>query len=338
MNVLVVWKDSIYEGGATELKKVLYCGLRLGGHNLKVVDSSNVLEAWLRVRNNLNWADVVVCGEFPATATTWPSCSKPIVWITESVPDLFCGLKDAPLLSIHRKVVKGNNRVHIVYPNRYLEMELDRFYGKFNYFLPFGVDWEYFSNGCRTKGKDFTILHVGYVGRLKGQLEALKACEELLGQIENLHLVFVGPKLCVGSGKTYWTRFKEAVQTSYLRSRINILGDVSKSRMKGLYYSSDVLLHSVGPYGGQLTPFEALSTGLPVVTSTRFLSEELVRPFGLVTDNYVGALKTIRDNWPIYHEMALEGKEWIRDNLSWKNYTDKFNRIIEEVVNEDRGF
>jgi glycosyltransferase involved in cell wall biosynthesis len=123
------------------------------------------------------------------------------------------------------------------------------------------------------------------------------------------------------------------VQDLELERRVIFTGHLVRTLVRDLYAACDVCLFPVKPQGGWLSPFEALCAGKPVVVSTQMTAAELIRKnkIGTVTDDFTKVVLDIYNNPEKYRQMAMRGKRWVKENLSWNNFCRKMLEIFEQT-------
>jgi glycosyltransferase involved in cell wall biosynthesis len=279
----------------------------------------------------LGWADVVLALSFPAPLVVFPFCKKPVVWICNEAPETFYRWYKEPVFFLNRKVWRGKNK-YLICSNEIDANAVRLIYRrKVDYILPFGVAWDFYSQGVKTPSDVFTILQVGYIGRYKDQLDTLEIFRRFYTEVPKSRLILVGPKVPAGSGPQYWARVEEKIKEYGLP--VTMTGHQTREQVRDWLYRSDVFIHPVTGTGGWLAPFEALSAGLPVITSKRFFGKEFLGEWATVTDDYLGALLDVYSNRQEYNALAREASKWVKDNLTSIHYSTKMLGILREVVN-----
>jgi len=322
-----------YHGGPEELLRNLNKDLIELGNQTRVVTERSFLSLYLKTRSNMYWADVVIVISFPSTLTLYPFCRKPSVWICNEVPETFYRWYKVPLFMLNKHVWKDRN---IICSNRYDADEVSKDYGV-DYVIPFGVDWNFYSEGIHREDGTFRILQVGYIGRYKDQLDTLDIFNTITSKIPNSRLTLVGPKVPAGTGPQYWEKVENRIKDYDLQDKVVMTGQLPREKVREYYYNSDVFIHPVTGTGGWLAPFEALSACLPIITSTKFYGREYLDRYGIITDNYVGALYDIYTDREKYVQMAKEGSKWVKDNLTTKIYAQKILEVIMGVKDGKTG-
>ena len=331
MRVLVVHyhlKD--FYGGAEEVITQLSRYLVNQGVEVKVVMESHPFAMYREVREWIGWADVVNVHNFPSGLTIFPYCSKPVVWICNEPPELFTRWWKKPAEALNRYLMRNK---YVIVGSNYDAVRFGTIYRRNpNAIIPYGVDYNYFSEGKDNRRDEvFKVLQVGCIGRYKNQLESVLVLSKLKDLIPKAKLILAGPKVNAGTGLIYWKAVEDAIRVYGLEDDVIMTGALNKERVRDLYYSCDVLLHPILEQGGYLVVLEALSAGLPVVVSEQFLGRDMVRDYGVITNDYVNVLHALWKNPEGYREQAGKGSKWIKDNLTWDIYGEKVLKVFEEV-------
>ncbi len=120
--------------------------------------------------------------------------------------------------------------------------------------IPYGIDTSQFPYKRRIfKNRPLKIVFMGEVGLRKGAHYLLEALKKL-GK-ENVHLKLVGS-----------VSFKQEIISSY-SDVADFLGHIPKSEILSLLYWADVFILPSLAEGSAISIYEALSTGLPVITT-----------------------------------------------------------------------
>jgi len=134
------------------------------------------------------------------------------------------------------------------------EMNRDRFFRLYGEdhdvrIVHYGVDYEYFSNGEKSKlpnlENKFVVLHVGTIHDMKNQARSIEAIHRLRDKIPNIHLVLAGYIT-----EPYIDKVQELINSLSLQDRVWITGSLPRDKLRDLYYSADVRLHPIKAQGG----------------------------------------------------------------------------------------
>jgi glycosyltransferase involved in cell wall biosynthesis len=289
--------------------------------------------------------DIVNVHNFPATWSLFPK-RKPCVWMCNELPELWHNLNPSPQLKVvrnlgvefDRAIVNSSISAICVADESSAKRVFER-YGRASEVVHYGIDYNLFANG---NGKwaaekyglqdSFTLLHVGWINLQKNQLESIKAVEQLKEEIPNIKLVLAGGVLL--GDALYEKMLKKYIHAKGLEDNVIFTGFLSKQIIKHLYHACDVALFPVKSQGGWLSPFEALCAGKPIVVSSSMTAAVLIQKegIGVVTNNFVEALRDIYNNIGFYQKIAEKGQRFVAENLSWDIFCEKMIAIFERVL------
>jgi glycosyltransferase involved in cell wall biosynthesis len=129
--------------------------------------------------------------------------------------------------------------------------------------IPYGST-KIFSKGARYPDKTtFTVMQVGTISRYKNQAETIKAVADAKKVIPNIRLWLIGNV----SEPDYKRALEDMVRLYGIGDIVHWEPHVTREHLRYLYSMTDVLMHPVKEQGGWLSPFEAISTGCPVIVS-----------------------------------------------------------------------
>lgn len=310
-----------------DVKKIIYSSSRPCGYLLKVFFITSKL---YKIQHDF---DVINIHNFPAVLGLIFS-KKPALWMCNEPPSVELRYKTRAgfkkiivsfLLIIdkfivHRKVNK------IVVADFFNKKRIESEYGKDSQVIPYGIDTEFYK--YQNKPKDeFVILQVGVITPEKNQLETLKAFKSISDSIKNARLVFAGRP----EESYYKVVLKEANDLG-LFEKVIFLENQTPDSIKDLYYKSSLLIHPVKSQGGWLSAFEAISCGLPVITSEEFTAKDVIseNSLAIVTEDYAQAIMEIWRN-PIPNLELQRRSKWVKDNLSWDKFCNDFMSSLRNV-------
>lgn len=302
MNVLIVHPYKGFHGGAEEVVSKLGQELTFKNHGVMLIQEGNYARLWAKTQHLGNrWADIINCHNFPATLAAFPM-KKPIIWTCNEPPEYFTNWWRKPIEAFNRKWV-AKSGMTVVVSDQINARRFFRLYGIEPKIVPYGINYLFWSrNPGVERRKDPIILQVGH-------------------------------KEFFPVGKSVFSK----VQKKYPNVQLIQLWDVPQGSIREAYHYSTVLLHPVKNQGGWLVPFEAMSAGLPVVTTVDFTASSLVKKLGgLATiysiDEMASSVCTILDNYDNFKDNQ-KAKEYIREELSWEKYGERMEAIFEEVLN-----
>ncbi len=304
---------------------------------------------WLRkiIRKKRNDYDLINVHNYPAELCTFPY-STPVAWMCNEPPDVAVQLRlaQAPRFSIKRLYFKAfltfdryvvrNYIKNVVVADQFNAKRFINLYGFEPYTIHYGIDYDFFSLHTDTVSvkskRHFTILHVGMLTPLKNQIESIKTVAKLKDTIPNVKLIIAG----LGEGQ-YLKAIREYIRDNQLDGHVEITGHLNREQIRTLFHTCHVLLHPIKSQGGWLAPFEALCAKLPIVVSPEMTASDIVKKenLGVVTADYANAIFDIYQNLEKHRELAVRRAEWVRDNLSWDNFSEKMVQVFQKILSEN---
>ena len=304
---------------------------------------------WLRkiIRKKRNDYDLINVHNYPAELCTFPY-STPVAWMCNEPPDVAVQLRlaQAPRFSIKRLYFKAfltfdryvvrNYIKNVVVADQFNAKRFINLYGFEPYTIHYGIDYDFFSLHTDTVSvkskRHFTILHVGMLTPLKNQIESIKTVAKLKDTIPNVKLIIAG----LGEGQ-YLKAIREYIRDNQLDGHVEITGHLHREQIRTLFRTCHVLLHPIKSQGGWLAPFEALCAKLPIVVSPEMTASDIVKKenLGVVTADYANAIFDIYQNLEKHRELAVRRAEWVRDNLSWDNFSEKMVQVFQKILSEN---
>lgn len=295
------------------------------------------------VHKNAQEFDIVNLHNYPATWSLFP-IDKPSVWTCNEPPDLWTNPNPSATLRLLRNLGQQADRLIV---RKYIttictadefnaKRVLER-YGRQSVIIPYGIDYEFISNGNGTAITDklclrgrFVVLHASWITPQKNQLESINVIKQLKKKIPNIKLVLAG-----SDDSSYANMLKNYVHKNNLTDHVIFTGHLSKECIRDLYHACNVLLHPVKQQGGWLAPFEALCASKPIVVSRKMTASNIIEreKIGIATDNFVEALLNIYNNPEHYLNMAKKGKQFVVNNLSWDRFCKRMLKVFESVIN-----
>ncbi len=121
-----------------------------------------------------------------------------------------------------------------------------------------------------------------------------------------------------------------------MNDNVCFTGQLPQEMIKSLYASSDVAVFPIKVQGGWLSPFEALSAGVPVVVYPTMGAASIISKnnLGVVSKDLSESILTIFKNYnKLDFKRNLEkSQKWIKDNLTWEKFTEQMLNIFKEGV------
>lgn len=191
---------------------------------------------------------------------------------------------------------------------------------------PYGVDTERFRPVEKVDDRPFQILFVGQLSQRKGIKYLLEAVKDL--HLEKAELVLMGGVSGSGEGlKPYAGLFRHIRVVPY-------------SELPQYYQSADIFVYPSLHEGSALAIYEALASGLPVITTPNSGS--------VVRDGVEGFIVPIRDiealkekilllyqNKDIRDQMSLQARK-SAESFTWKVYRQRLGAIVQNFIQENK--
>jgi len=336
MNVLIVHAGKGFYGGAEEVICQLYDYLYSHGHGARIVSKDAPKQfldryarncgSWMSFRKEVQLgireqADIINVHNFPATLAAFPS-KKPIVWMCNEPPELFTNWKRKPIEAFNRWWVRKSN-MQVIVATPYDAERFERIYKVKPTVLRYGVDYDFWSQGTRTKkDKQIRLLQVGTITPYKNQKWSTQVMEILNDRGRDVTLTL--------AGKPEDKDYMAYLIWRGLGSLVSILGQQTKEQVRELYYTHDVLLHPVLGQGGWLVPYEAWCTDIPIITIPEFQESFMFDYVAASVAEAADMVESIMRDGP---KEQAHGS-WIKDSLSWEKYGEGMLKVFKEAIGE----
>jgi glycosyltransferase involved in cell wall biosynthesis len=192
---------------------------------------------------------------------------------------------------------------------------------------PYGVDTERFRPAVKVANRPFQILFVGQLSQRKGIKYLLEAFKNL--HLEKAELVMMGGVGGSGEGlKSYEGLFRHIKHVPY-------------SELPQYYQSADIFVYPSLHEGSALAIYEALASGLPVITTPNSGS--------VVRDGVEGFIVPIRDtealkdkllllyhNKDIRDQMSLQARKRA-ESFTWQAYRQRLGSLVQNFIEESES-
>ncbi len=293
--------------------------------------------------------DVVNVHNFPATWALWGlKKSKPVVWMCNETPDFYSHPNPSfPLkvirtigLLLDRLIINSTVDV-IVAADNINALKVKKIYNRPSEIIHYGIDTDNFSPAVKNfrddirkkygiNPQDFLLIQSGVVSPQKNQIESIKSLLKLQ-QTANIsaRLIFAGK-----DDTPYKKEVMKFVSRNKIESDVIFTGHIDKNEIARLYGAADLALFPVREQGGWLSPFEALSCGVPSVVSNTMGAADLLKHYDFckITDSFENAVIEVFNFYEKYLKRARSASDWIRNNLTWENYTEGFIKIFSSLL------
>lgn len=119
---------------------------------------------------------------------------------------------------------------------------------------------------------------------------------------------------------------------------VEFLGRVPAEKMPQLYRDNDIFLMSSAHEGMSNAMLEAISSGLPIITTCCEGTEELIDDNGIIIENanpesIARAIQTITADKTLYEKMTAAAKRK-SESFTWKIVSDKYRILYNAVLDE----
>jgi glycosyltransferase involved in cell wall biosynthesis len=288
--------------------------------------------------------DVINIHNFPATWITY-FIEKPVVWYCNEPPDLvycpnpslFMKMLKFLGITIDRFMVRNFvNKICVAD-----EINAERVKKRYDIepeIVPYGVDCdryfvcEEFRSELKRKydlKDEIVLVQVGVISPQKNQIESIDVLKELNNKNYSAKLFLVGD-----DNTPYKEVIVKYIKENGLEKKVIFIGLISKDETVKFYNLADICLFPVKEQGGWLAPFEALCCEKPIIVSTTMGASYIIKnyDFGLVSNNFKEDIMKIINNYSLYKEKAKKASLWIRENLTWENFTLKMISIFKETI------
>jgi len=261
--------------------------------------------------------DVINIHNEPGYMMTYPRRAK-VVWMCNEPPHL----QNPEPKDLEKQMVKN---FKVIVADQFNKERIDKLYNVDSKIIHYGIDYEFFKKQNTKKFDDFTLIQVGFIADNKNQLRTIEIFKKLKEKIPNAKLKLVG------KATSYLNQVRAKIEEYNLKSDIEIIDFSDRENVKVLYHKCHAAIFPVKSQGSWLSPFEAMSAGLPV-----FISEEATCS-SVFVENDVGYVCKTDDDFVKYileekENKRAENSKWVKDNLSW----DKFSEKMLEVFNAYR--
>lgn len=177
------------------------------------------------------------------------------------------------------------------------------------------------------------ILYLGRIHEIKGIDFLIKSYYELCNEIDDVILVLAGPD------EYYKDKVENLIHKLNLETKVIFTGFIDGKDKIAAYIDADVLVYPSSYEVFGLVPFESLICGTPVIVSDKCGCGDLVKKAkcGLVTK--YGDVNDLKKKmiWFIENpekgdKLAKKGREYIENNLTWKDIIVDVEKLYEEQI------
>jgi glycosyltransferase involved in cell wall biosynthesis len=196
--------------------------------------------------------------------------------------------------------------------------------------IPNGVELDrFFPAETAEKSKVLRLLTVG-------RLSVTKRIEMLLDTVEILHRTACKLHLTVVGGGQMERQLRKFVTERELTDVIEITGRMDSEKMPEVYRQNDIFISASMQEGMSNAMLEAMSSGLPIVTTRCEGLAELIDGNGIIVEHdniedIAKAVKRLADDPELYKRMSTAARKQA-EKFDWANvassYIEQYRKII----------
>jgi len=234
--------------------------------------------------------------------------------------------------SILSSIIKKSKKIITVSEN--VKLELAKYFNidkKEILTINNGVDPDIFKPTFMDKDKNSRkVLYVGRIEYRKGLFDLINSAEIVLNNQNDVEFILIGK----GSLEREITN---EIKKRGLEEKVKLLGHLWRDKLIYYYQNSDIFVCPSHYEGNPLVLLEAMSCGLPVITTEigNGIVKEGVNGFMVPRGEYktlANRIITLLENEIIRKKMAKEARETILSNFTWDIVTEKILKIYEEIL------
>ncbi len=231
-------------------------------------------------------------------------------------------------LAFAKKVFK-NSKSNICVSNELKKLLEKKFYLKFKY-IPNSIDTEYFLPKSTQKIK-FDFINIAFLNKNKNQHMLIEAFTKVFYDKKDIRLTIVG------SGLEY-NNLNSLIEKLNMQQQIKLYGVADRKEILGLLQNSDVFVLSSQYETFGVVIIEAMSCGLPVVTTKCGGSESIV------VNNKLGELVDINMNdlslgmLKVYNKKydSKYIRDYVIDNFSADEVSSRLMQVYRRCLGDIR--
>lgn len=302
--------------------------------NVELINPHNFPSNWIAVIVSSLYRKPVVwtCNE-PRIKITWERAKK------VGIQEFFIGLLVPRRLE--RSLVRRIKGVIVLDEKN--QKRIRAYYGRDSIIINPGVDFDFYQSASIENKrniikkynleKKFVLLVVGKLSPQKNQGLCIDCLKDIIPKIKNVVLVVVGSGLMR-------KELEQKVEQLRFKKHVRFPGFVSREELRDLYHVCNVNLFPATDQSWGMTPFEALCSKKISIVSTDCGASEVLdrRNIGVVSKpnpiNFSENIVKIYDNSKYYQNIAQRGFNYVKENMSWKQYARKTCSVFFQAVNK----
>jgi len=178
----------------------------------------------------------------------------------------------------------------------------------------------------------FVLLEAGYITWTKNQVKAVDILSEVKRTIPEAKLVLAGY-----DKDPYAQEVRKRIQDLNLSDSVIMTGYIRREEdFRDLMALSNLHIAPIADQGGWASLFQSLFLGLPILVSSHFIGADLVKAHDLgevsPIEDFVSKILSIHDRLDREKERAKKGALWVKENLTWEKFGEKYAEVIENLT------
>ncbi|UCE65028.1 MAG: glycosyltransferase family 4 protein [Candidatus Zixiibacteriota bacterium] len=185
----------------------------------------------------------------------------------------------------------------------------------------------------------FEILYVGVCKKHKGIIYLVKAVSLLKNC--NINLNIVGQ---YSSGSKYYKHIQRFIERNGLKDRVKFHGFLEREKLFELFSKSQLYVHPSLMEGYGMVLAEAMSFGLPIVSTTAGAIPELIenRVNGILVNpasskELAGAIESLYKDIKLRNAISLNNLEKVKNLYTWEDFDKTLEKKLVPVIVADAG-
>jgi len=205
--------------------------------------------------------------------------------------------------------------------------------------IPNGVDTNIFSRHNIDLSKDLIrnkfgiheyILTVGRLEPRKNHITLLRAYSKLRARKPD-----IGPLVIVGQKDFGYENIFRSLRSQDISNHVIFLEHINDELLPSIYRAASLFVYPSFAEGFGIPPLEAMSCGVPVISSNTTAIPEVVKEAGILVNPYdteaiCEAMNAIISDPRLRHKLALDGRKQA-ERMSWRHSAEMYLSAVNEA-------
>ena len=168
--------------------------------------------------------------------------------------------------------------------------------------------------------------------------DTLEAVAMLRDRGYDVDLTIVGNHSFKDTARAYYERLQGLVRKLHLEDRVTFRGEVSAEDLLKEHHKAQIFVNANHLQTWGIAPFEALSTGLPIVISNTIGASEVLTHGenalifeALYPEEIAANIERLINEPDLYMRISKRGSEFARTKITWQRWADDFLRFFAEA-------